>query len=338
MDATSNRPMTELELVFRRYRGEPDAVEMARVSNAANHAEGVDQHNTPEELANFFSHPGEHFDSARDVVMVEHEGTVVGYGWHNWIDTTDGLREGRLGGYVHPEWTHRGIGRRLLHWLEARARASVSEHPTELPTFYGSWADEKRVGKQVLLGQEGYSALRWFFDMRRDGLDVVEVPPMPEGLEIRPIGTDRASLRQLFNADAEAFKDHWGGFATDDAAFEEWIADPNSDPSLYVVAWDGDEIAGAVINALPLAENEALGRRRGWLESVFVRRPWRRRGLAQAIVARSLIVLRDRGMDHAMLGVDADNPTGAVGVYERAGFVVAKRSAAYRKPMEATAS
>jgi len=77
-----------------------------------------------------------------------------------------------------------------------------------------------------------------------------------------------------------------------------------------------------------------LGRRRGWLESVFVRRPWRRRGLAQAIVARSLVVLRERGMDHAMLGVDADNPTGAVGVYERAGFVVAKRSTAYRKPMD----
>src|SRR5205814_7703472 len=202
MDATTNkpetRPMTELELVFRSWRGEPDAVEMARISNAANEVDDVDERNSPQELLNYFSHPGEHFDAARDVVMVEHDGLVVGYGWHNWIDTTDRVREGRVGGYVHPDWTRRGIGRRLLGWLEARARASVQEHPTELPAFYGSWVDEKRVGKRILLEGERYTALRWFYDMRRDGLDAVDVPEMPEGLEIRPMGTDRAVLRRRF--------------------------------------------------------------------------------------------------------------------------------------------
>lgn len=325
--------MTDLTLVFRPWRGAPDAEEMARVSNALNRADGVDQHNTAEELMNFYGHPGEHSDASRDLVIVEYAGEVVAYGWHNWVDTSDPVREHRLGGYVHPEWRRRGIGRRLLQWLEARARASAQEHSTELPVVYGSWADEKRVGKHVLLGQEGYTPARWFFDMRRDGLDVIEVGSLPEGLEIRPVGADRASLRRLFDADAEAFRDHWGGFATDDAAFEEVLDDPNFDPSLYVVAWDGDEIAGAVINVIPSSENIAFARRRGWLESVFVRRAWRRRGLAQALVARSLVVLRERGMDHAMLGVDAENPTGALGVYERAGFSVVKKSTAYRKPM-----
>jgi len=334
MDATTDRPMTELELTFRSFRGEPDAVEMARISNAANEADGVDERNSPRELLNFFSHPGEHLDPAQDVVMVEHDGLVVAYGWHNWIDTTDRVREGRIGGYVHPEWTHRGIGRRLMHWLEARARASVLEHPTELPAAYGSWADERRTGKHVLFQQEGYAVARRFYEMRRDDLGMVESVPVPDGLEIRPMPADRASLRRLLDADAEAFKDHWGGWAADDAAFEEWLNEPNFDPSLFVVAWDGDEIAGAVINHIPRLENEAMGRRRGWLESVFVRRPWRRRGLAQALVTRSLELLHQRGMEHAMLGVDADNPTGAVGVYERAGFVVAFSSMAYRKPME----
>ncbi len=301
MDATTNRPITELELVFRPWRGEPDAIEMARISNAANQADGVDEHNTPEELTNFYSHPGEHFDAAGDLIVVEHDGEVVGYGWHNWVDATDQRREHRLGGYVHPEWTHRGIGRRLLHWLEARARASVLEHPTELPITYGSWVLEERVGKQVLLEQEGYAPVRWFFEMRRDNLEDVPGVPTPDGLEIRGIGPGRSSLRRLFDADAEAFKDHWGGFAADDAAFQEFIGDPNFDPSLYVVAWDGEEIAGAVINYIPRFENEAIGRQRGWLESVFVRRPRRRRGLAQALVARSLILLREHGMDHAML-------------------------------------
>ena len=339
MDATTNkpetRPMTELELVFRSWRGEPDAVEMARISNAANEVDDVDERNSPQELLNYFSHPGEHFDAARDVVMVEHDGLVVGYGWHNWIDTTDRVREGRVGGYVHPDWTRRGIGRRLLGWLEARARASVLEHPTELPAIYGSWVDGRRTGKRVLLEQEGYAVVRRFYEMRRDDLDEVSPAPMPDGLEIRAIPVDRPSLRRLLDADAEAFQDHWGGWAADDAAFEEMLNDPSFDPSLYVVAWDGDEIAGAVINHIPRLENEAMERSRGWLESVFVRRPWRRRGLAQAIVTRSLVALRERGMDHAMLGVDADNPNRAVGVYERAGFFVVNTSTAYRKPMEA---
>ncbi|HYN64524.1 MAG TPA: GNAT family N-acetyltransferase, partial [Candidatus Limnocylindrales bacterium] len=107
------------------------------------------------------------------------------------------------------------------------------------------------------------------------------------------------------------------------------------DPSLFVVAWDGDEIAGAAINEINEAENAAFNRRRGWLRSVFVRRPWRRRGLGQAVVLRSLQVFRDVGMTSAGLGVDADNPTGALGLYTRTGFDAEMRSAAYRKPMRA---
>jgi ribosomal protein S18 acetylase RimI-like enzyme len=112
------------------------------------------------------------------------------------------------------------------------------------------------------------------------------------------------------------------------------MTDPNFDPSLFVVAWDGEEIAGAVLNLIDADENAALGRQRGLLDSVFVRRPWRRRGLAAALVGRSLALLRERGMTSAWLGVDADNPMGALGVYQRAGFTVHERSTAYHKPMD----
>ena len=89
-----------------------------------------------------------------------------------------------------------------------------------------------------------------------------------------------------------------------------------------------------MLNSIDENENELLNRKRGLLGSVFVRRPWRRRGLAAALVARSLVLLRERGMTSAWLGVDADNPTGALGVYERAGFAVHSARSAYRKPME----
>jgi ribosomal protein S18 acetylase RimI-like enzyme len=76
-----------------------------------------------------------------------------------------------------------------------------------------------------------------------------------------------------------------------------------------------------------------MGVRRGWLEHISVRAPWRRRGLARAMTAESLRRLRDAGMTEAMLGVDADNPTGALGLYQRLGFEVDARSTAYRRPL-----
>ena len=95
---------------------------------------------------------------------------------------------------------------------------------------------------------------------------------------------------------------------------------PSSTPALWVVAWDGDEVAGVVQTWIWPEENERLGVKRGWLEHISVRRPWRRRGLGRALTAESLRRLRDAGMDDAMLGVDSENPTGALGLYEGLGF------------------
>lgn len=321
-------------LVLRPWRGMPDIPAMIEVAHAANDADGIDERTSPEELYNYFKRASDHFDPARDMVIAEVDGKVVGYGWNGWIDTTDGLREIRVSGWVHPAFGRRGIGTDLLAWLEERARAIATEHPTDAPTFYSTWSPEERTAKRALLAQAGYTPVRTFYEMLRAPLDDVELSPMPDGLEMRPIGTDRASLHRLFDADAEAFRDHWGGFVADEAMFEEWLADPKFDPSVWVVAWDGDEIAGASVNTISEHENAEFHRARGWLDSVFVRRPWRRRGLGQAIVGRALVALRERGMTEAMLGVDADNPSGAVRVYERAGFTVAHRSFAYRRPME----
>jgi ribosomal protein S18 acetylase RimI-like enzyme len=100
------------------------------------------------------------------------------------------------------------------------------------------------------------------------------------------------------------------------------------------VAWDGDEVAGAVINTIYAAENATAERKRGWLDSVFTRRAWRKRGIAAALIARSLHVLADRGVRVAVLGVDADNPSGALRLYESAGFHTTERGTAWRKPMD----
>ncbi len=117
-----------------------------------------------------------------------------------------------------------------------------------------------------------------------------------------------------------------------------FLDSPDTDPSLWLIAWDGEEIAGGVNNSIRPEQNDALGIRRGWLDSVFTRWAWRRRGLARALIARSLVALRDRGMTSAALGVDADNPSGALGLYEEAGFEIDDRFTAWRKPMHGVPS
>jgi GNAT superfamily N-acetyltransferase len=153
---------------------------------------------------------------------------------------------------------------------------------------------------------------------------------LPAGIDLRPITPDL--VRQVWLADVDAFSDHWGGFDPSDAHLASWLAHPSTDIGLWVAAFDGDEVAAGIINAIDAAENETLGIRRGWLASVFTRRAWRRRGLATALIARSLIVLREHGMTTAALGVDADNQNGALGIYEHMGFEVDERSTAWRRP------
>ena len=320
-------------LVLRRYAGLSDVPEMLRVFTASNEADEIDERMSSAGLTTWLSHPSEHFDPANDLVLAEVGGEVVGYGWAFWVDTTDGLREYLTRGHVHPAWRRRGIGTAILARNEAHLRGVAAAHDTDRERVMGTFADERRPGAVALVLANGYHPVRYFFDMLRPALENIEVPPLPEGLELRPV-TDRDGYRRIFDADSEAFMDHWGGFDASDASFEEWLDQPDFDPSLFLIAWDGDEIAGAVINEIDKHENEALDRQRGLLGSVFVRRAWRRRGLAAALVARSLVLLRERGMTSAWLGVDADNPTGALGVYERAGFAVHSRATAYRKPVE----
>lgn len=318
---------------LRPYAGEADIPTIVSILNRALEHDGVPFRTSVPDLTARHGHPNDSFDAARDVTIAEVNGEPVGTSDRSWVDTTmETYREYRCDGAVLPEWRRQGIGTAMLAENERLSLELARTHATDRPRILGSWTSDRMTGAHALLRKAGFQQVRWFFEMTRPLGEPIPDVPLPDGIEVRPVTMDM--VRQIWDADVEAFKDHWGGFDSSDESFQRFLADPHFDPSLWVIAYDGSEVAGGVVNGIDTEENAALGVKRGWLHSVFTRRPWRRRGLAAALIARSLVLLRERGMDTGILGVDADNPSGALGLYERIGFGVAERSTAWRKPFE----
>ena len=140
--------------------------------------------------------------------------------------------------------------------------------------------------------------------------------------------------RTVYDAENEAFRDHWGHHEHGEEGFRQTFGQAETNTDLWAVAWAGDQVAGVVETWIWPEENRRLGVNRGWLEKISVRRPWRKRGVGRALTAIAMRKLRAAGMDEAMLGVDAENPTGALGLYEALGFTVFRRSTAYRRPLD----
>jgi ribosomal protein S18 acetylase RimI-like enzyme len=192
-----------------------------------------------------------------------------------------------------------------------------------------TWVTEADKGRIELLADEGYEPVRYFYELHRDLGDPLQDHPMPEGIEVHPVPPE--DYRKVFDAANEALLDHWGARQWTDEEFHEFIESPTFEPGLWQIAYDGDEVAGNVINWINKAENEEFDRKWGYTEIISVRRPYRGRGLAKALITRSMAVLRDRGIEYAVLGVDTDNPSGALSLYNGLGYEQYRRFYIYGK-------
>jgi mycothiol synthase len=316
-------------LRFRGMQRPSDDSEIARLVNAGMTASNVPHRLTQAQVKNWLDHPSK-VDLAADLLFAEVNGSVVAYTEGGWEQDNDGGRNYAVWGQVHPDWQRHGLGTALLRWIEERQRRVAAGHP-EVEKRLESWASEAETGRVALLERNGYSIVRYDYEMERPTLDDIEPLPLPAGIELRPAREEH--LRRNWEIEVEVFRDHWGAIDDSEASFEQMRSDPRRDISLWVVAWQGDEIVGQVLNRIDPEANAELGIKRGWVNSVGIRRAWRRKGIARALVAESLRVLRDRGMTSAGLGVDAENANGALGVYEATGFRVVRTERVYRKPL-----
>jgi mycothiol synthase len=171
-------------------------------------------------------------------------------------------------------------------------------------------------------------------DLPGEGRDAAPLPPIEPvpGLALRPVA--EADWRAIFEGLGEAFLDHFGHRDWSEADFEHLFRGPEVDTTLWRVAWDGDALAGASHNTISASECATLGVRQGWVDIIGVRRPWRGRGVARWLLAETMAEMARRGMERTILGVDLDNPTGALGLYESVGFLPLLRSTMWAKAIE----
>jgi ribosomal protein S18 acetylase RimI-like enzyme len=273
-----------------------------------------------------------HCDPDRDMIMAEVGAALIAYGRGWWEDEWSGTRTYRFFVNLHPDWRKHGIGRAMLRWIEARMREVAATHPEDTPKAFQSGADEAQAHWHRLLEDEGYAAVRWGHLMVRSLAEPIAACPLPPGLEVRPV--QEADISPIWRAAEEAFRDHWGHGEWKDEYLAEWRESPTFQPHLWQVAWDNQEVAGMVLNRFDAAENAEYGRLRGYTETICVRRPWRGRGLARALITRSLSLWKSMGMTEAAHGVDSQNATGALALYKSLGYRVTRTFTTYRKTLE----
>jgi mycothiol synthase len=318
-------------LTLRRFRGEVDYPHMAALIAASKGVDGVERSTNVEDIARTYRHL-ENCDPQTDMLFAEVNGQVIAYGRIWWEDLLDGIRLYHPFGFLHPAWRHKGIGTSMWEAGENRIREISAGHPKEMLKFFQVEAFESEKDLVALLESRSYQPVRYETYMLRDLSEPFPEAPMPTGLEVRPVKPEQ--LRHIFEASNEAFRDHWGSRDESEEEYMSQLERPEFRPELWKVAWEGDQMASVIHNFVDEKENLEYQRKRGYTEGICTRRPWRKRGLARALLVQSMQMFKEMGMTETALSADSQNLTGAVQLYESVGYRKVKLQINYRKPME----
>lgn len=322
-----NLPNSTERIVLRAYRGPEDHPAMNDVANAVRAFNGDPDFGTVADMDNYYGHL-EYADLPRDCALVELDGAVVAYCRASWQPMADGTRQVDCILNVEPGARGIGIEELLLDHAQRRAAVHVAKAGPDVATRVLGFATGRDPDLRRHLEARGFTLVRRYAQLVRPSLDHIPNLPIPRPFEIRPIDPlDVAMHRRVFDADARAFADSYGQEATSEAQWAAFVEAPNFDPTLWRVAFDGEAIAGQILNFMD--EPREDGTRLGMTEAISVQPEYRRRGLARALLAESLRAVRDAGATSAGLGVDTQNPNEAFTLYESLGFRVAGETFEY---------
>lgn len=277
---------------------------------------GVEAH-LVDDQASQWAEPGFNMESDSRLVFAP-DGRLVAY--YEFWDPADPHVRPYIWGQVHPDFTDMGIGSYLLDWVESRALQSLELSPAEARVTLGGYIPTLHAKATALFEARGYELTRYSLRMLIDLPELPQAPVWPQGIRVAPmvVGKDECDV---VIAVRESFRDHWGfverPFDLDLAQYKHLMeTDPRFDPALWYLAWDGDRVAGVSLCYPWWFDDRELG----WVGTLGVLRPWRRKGLGMALLRHSFQELYRIGRRKVGLGVDADSLTGATRLYEKAGM------------------
>jgi mycothiol synthase len=316
-DVTWRAPSTADAPAWTRLRAAIEAVD--RTGEVLTDADVAD------ELADPGTDPADH---ARFAFTAD--GEAVAWGWVFYVSEPTRHHRIFLDGAVHPEWRGRGLGTALTKWLEQRADAVIAAVDDDLPAWLELRGDTRDTDRIALFTDRGFTPLRHFLELRRDlSTELPSVRPVRD-VVVGPYDAERdEALRAAHN---EAFLDQWGSEVRDRASWERWFTGSRHfRPDLSLIALDGNDIAGYVLSMVFPDDAPARGYTEAWTSHLGVRRPWRGRGLATALLTSALHAYASAGLEYASLDVDAENPTGALALYRRLGYETRRDVVSYAR-------
>jgi mycothiol synthase len=289
---------------------------------------GVEDINA-EETRSSWQSPG--FNPATDIQLVfTTDGQLAAY-VEAWVNSKLPVHP-FIWGCVHPDFSGKGLGTYITTWGEERCRQVIDILPADLRLAARGVSISTNQPAHQLFEEMNWTYIRSYYTMR---IDMVSAPPLPkwsEKIELRPYTSE--NLRAVYSAHREAFRDHFGFVETPfESGLEQFKhsleSDAQYDPSLWFIAWDGNEIAGyCLCRAASMSDHEA-----GYVNILGVRKAWRKRGLGMALLQHAFGEFHRRGQMHVELGVDAQSLTGALRLYEKAGMHIYKQGNMFEKEL-----
>ena len=319
MSDFSTRPMTR-----------EDAMAVNDLLAAAEAVDHTDEHYNVADVLEDFDNPM--IEPAKDWLLVERDGIVIAHSRLLPRAPSQASLSVAVDGTVHPAYRGRGIGTHLVSALVARARDYVRERGEDLRPIITGSAPSDNTDVASIFDRSGLRPERFSFVMMADLKDGPLEPP-PELLPGYTLhtweGIDHDEIREAHN---EAFVGHYGWSPWSAEMWTQWVADSRSlRPRLSLLARDrAGAIAAYIETGEFVAVQEATGIREAFVVKVGTSPRHRRRGLAGVLLRIALARYRDDGFDRAALDVDSENATGALGIYERAGFRTDMRWTSYR--------
>ncbi|MET1060586.1 MAG: GNAT family N-acetyltransferase [Nocardioides sp.] len=318
MSDFSTRPMTR-----------DDARAVNDLLAAAESVDHTEEHYSVEDVVEEIENPM--IDLAHDWLLVERNGQVVGQTRLMPRAPDDGKVSLGIDGVVHPDHRRTGIGSHVVPLMIARAREYARERGLE-PVITGS-GPSAIADLESVFRKNGLQPERWSFvmeaDLRAEGVGT-EAPAVPEGYTLSTwVGVDQEEMRAAHNI---AFVGHYGFTPWGVDMWRQWVSGSrNFRPELSLILRDG---AGAVAAYIQTSEFdavlEATGKRDAFVAKVGTTPEHRRKGLASLLLRIALHRYREAGFDLSSLDVDSENPTGALAIYERAGYRTTMRWTNYR--------